>query len=96
MGSALTMTTITVLVSHAVGPAEQGRVQGGNQAIQALGRVVGPAWAGWIYVFGSSVPFLSGMVCVLAAAGAVTLAIPGLAARTAHLESAHAPEQAAR
>ncbi len=62
-GNGLITPSLTGLFSQAVSPREQGRVQGGNQSIQALGRVVGPLWGGWSYgSMGQSVPYLTGSV----------------------------------
>jgi DHA1 family tetracycline resistance protein-like MFS transporter len=62
-GNGLITPSLTGLFSQIVPPNEQGRVQGGNQSIQALGRVVGPIWGGWTYSYlGHSVPYLTGAV----------------------------------
>lgn len=42
LGNGLVTPSITGLLSQSVGAREQGRVQGGNQSVQALARVIGP------------------------------------------------------
>jgi MFS transporter, DHA1 family, tetracycline resistance protein len=44
LGNGLIVPSVTALASQSVGMSEQGRVQGGNQGVQALGRVLGPMW----------------------------------------------------
>lgn len=55
------------LLSAGAGPTMQGRVQGANQAMQSVSRVVGPLVANWIYAFGSALPWLSEALLVGAA-----------------------------
>jgi len=49
---------------------EQGRIQGGNQSVQALGRVLGPLYGGFAYTtLGATAAYWSlSLVLVLAAA----------------------------
>jgi len=71
-GNGLITPSVNALASQAVGIKEQGRVQGGNQAVQALGRVIGPLWGGWTYgSIGHAAPYLSGAVGL--AFGALTV-----------------------
>lgn len=63
LGNGLITPSVTGLTSQAVSLREQGRVQGGNQSAQALGRVIGPLWGGWSYgSIGQGAPYLSGAV----------------------------------
>lgn len=80
-GNGLLTPSLTGLLSQSVGAREQGRVQGGSQSVQALGRVIGPLWGGWTYgSIGPASPYLSGAVGLLLSAGAVVASIPILAA----------------
>lgn len=68
-GNALIIPTLTGLLSQGVSMREQGRIQGGNQSIQALGRVLGPLWGGWAYtVISHSAPYVSGALGLALAA----------------------------
>jgi DHA1 family tetracycline resistance protein-like MFS transporter len=71
-GNGLIIPSLNGLFSSLVSATEQGRIQGGNQSIQALGRVIGPLWGGWIYtIISPSAPYLSGAVLLLS--GALTI-----------------------
>lgn len=79
LGNGLITPSITGLLSQAVTVREQGRVQGGNQSVQALGRVLGPLWGGTVYgKLGPSAPYLSGAFGLTLAALTVLAAIPKL------------------
>jgi MFS transporter, DHA1 family, tetracycline resistance protein len=49
IGTALVEVSIQGLMSKAVAPEAQGRIQGSFRATFALGRIIGPLWAGWLY-----------------------------------------------
>lgn len=53
------------LISKSVGPHMQGRVQGANQGMQSIARIVGPFIAAFIYGFGRGLPYFSEGVLVL-------------------------------
>jgi len=56
------------MLSKSVDSSEQGRVQGGSQAIQALARMIGPIVGGQIYVAWShAAPALMGVILIAAA-----------------------------
>lgn len=56
------------MLSKSVSSNEQGRIQGGSQAVQALARIVGPIVGGQIYVsLGSAAPAVMGVILVAAA-----------------------------
>lgn len=56
------------MLSNSVDSSEQGRIQGGSQAIQALARMIGPIIGGQIYVsLGASAPAFMGMILIAAA-----------------------------
>lgn len=53
------------MVSRSVDASEQGRIQGGNQSIQALARIIGPIIGGQIYVsLGHSAPAFMGIILI--------------------------------
>ena len=63
LGNGLITPSAAGLASQAAGVKEQGRVQGGNQSVQALGRVLGPLWGGWTYgSIGHAAPYITGAV----------------------------------
>jgi DHA1 family tetracycline resistance protein-like MFS transporter len=87
MGNGLITPSLNGLLSQAVSVREQGRVQGGSQSVQALGRVVGPLWSGWTYErIGRATPYLSGAVELGLAVLAVVAAAPILAAHQAETD----------
>jgi DHA1 family tetracycline resistance protein-like MFS transporter len=56
------------MLSKSVDSSEQGRIQGGSQAIQALARIIGPAIGGKIYVsLGHAAPAFMGIILIVAA-----------------------------
>lgn len=65
-GDAVATPALGGLISRRAGPENQGRVQGGNQSIQALAKVLGPLIGGQVYVmFGPSLLYLlSGLAIV--------------------------------
>jgi DHA1 family tetracycline resistance protein-like MFS transporter len=68
-GNGLIVPSLTAILSRSVGVREQGRIQGGNQAVQALARSIGPIWAGAAFTsITHSSPYLIGAVGLLLAA----------------------------
>ncbi len=59
-GSALLTPSLQALVSRSAGRHEQGEALGLNQSFSALGRVLGPAVAGYLFVHESGLPFYAG------------------------------------
>lgn len=53
------------LISKSVGPKIQGRVQGANQGMQSVARIVGPFMAAWIYRYWAGLPYFSEGVLVI-------------------------------
>jgi DHA1 family tetracycline resistance protein-like MFS transporter len=87
MGNGLITPSLNGLLSQAVSVREQGRVQGGSQSLQALGRVLGPLWGGWAYEkIGQATPYLSGAVELGLAVLMVAAAVPILAAHQAKVD----------
>jgi DHA1 family tetracycline resistance protein-like MFS transporter len=69
VGSALWRAPLTSLITKLVEATEQGLVGGGSQAVQALGAIGGPIWAGFAYEdLGTAAPYWSGAVIVTIAA----------------------------
>lgn len=91
IGNGLITPTVTGLVSQSVGFREQGRVQGGNQAVQALARVVGPLWAGATYATSAAIPYFSAAGFALVGAALIAVALPILAAYKAKMPPVVAP-----
>lgn len=76
-GNGLATPSLTSLVSQTVSPREQGRIQGGNQSVQAMGRVLGPLWGGYMYVqIGAPSPYWAGAIMFVVALIAVFASIP--------------------
>ncbi|NWF70473.1 MAG: MFS transporter [Chloroflexi bacterium] len=79
-GNGLVLPSLTGLLSQAVSRNEQGRIQGGNQSIQALGRVLGPTLGGVAYgTISHSAPYISGALGLVLGAITVSGALGTLA-----------------
>jgi MFS family permease len=64
-GSSLFNPSVASLVSQQAAPHERGAILGTYQAASALGRVVGPAFAGLVFALGgSAAPFLVSMALI--------------------------------
>lgn len=88
-GNGLVTPTLTALTSQVVGPHEQGRVQGGSQSVQAFARVIGPLWAGGIYVsISMGAPYWSGAGMFAVTGLCIIAAIPVVRAARAQREAA--------
>ena len=61
-GGGLIEPALGSLISRAADPREQGRVQGANQSLQSITRIVGPLSAAFLYGLGASTPYI---VCAL-------------------------------
>ena len=59
IGDGLFEPAESVLVSNAVGPKVQGRVQGANQGMQSIARIIGPLFSAWVYQFWAGLPYAS-------------------------------------
>ncbi|MBC1318828.1 MFS transporter [Listeria welshimeri] len=56
------------MVSKSASASEQGRIQGGSQAIQSLARIIGPIIGGQIYItLGHAAPAFMGIILIIAA-----------------------------
>jgi len=70
-GNGLMIPTSAALLSKAVTVREQGRIQGGSQSVQALGRVIGPLYGGWAYTTFSAAAAYFSLTGVLLLAAAI-------------------------
>ena len=66
IGASLSGPTLTSLISKCAKPSEVGVVLGNTQGVSAMGRVIGPAWGGWLFGISAKAPFLltALLVCV--------------------------------
>ncbi len=73
IGSSITTPSLASLLSLTVGDEEQGGMLGLGQSLSALGRVLGPAAAGWLFEIGPGLPFQVGgglmALCAIVALG---------------------------
>lgn len=66
-GFALMSPSLNSLISLQVGPTEQGGIMGVSRSVTTLARVVGPAWAGFLFAqFGRDWPYLAGGLVMIA------------------------------
>jgi predicted MFS family arabinose efflux permease len=76
LGMGFNNPSLTSAVSRLSDPSEQGGMLGLAQSLAALGRIVGPAWGGFLFDWaGITVPFVS---AALIMALALLLAIAGV------------------
>jgi DHA1 family tetracycline resistance protein-like MFS transporter len=61
-GSGLLEPSLGGLISRAASPSEQGRVQGANQSLQSITRIIGPLMATYLYGIMPNLPYL---LCVV-------------------------------
>ena len=81
LGDALVIPSVGGLISQLVSGREQGRVQGGNLAIQSIARIIGPLTGGEVYTYvGHGIPFLGSAIIVIASIFAIALAFPSIRA----------------
>lgn len=91
-GNGLIIPTSGALLSQAVSVREQGLIQGGNQSVQALGRVLGPIYGGYTFTsFGGAVTYVGAAVMMLGALVVGGAGLRALAAYTAAHSAAGAP-----
>lgn len=95
VGAALATPTITSLISQAVPPDEQGRIQGVSTAIEGLGRTVGPVWGNGVLgiytegaAFGSAAVVLAGTALIAMRIAVPTASPAAVTDRTAPLPQA--------
>lgn len=75
VGIGMISPSMNGMLSLTAGAQEQGQVQGGNQSVQAVARMIAPLWAGWIYqMAGAAAPYASGLTLLIFAAWLVAYA----------------------
>jgi MFS transporter, DHA1 family, tetracycline resistance protein len=61
IGSTLSSTTLTSIISKRVSPDKQGAILGATQAVESLALIVGPVWAGVTFDYvGMNIPYWTG------------------------------------
>jgi MFS transporter, DHA1 family, tetracycline resistance protein len=91
LGMGLNSPSLSSMASRLSDPADQGGVLGLAQSLASLGRVVGPAWGGFLYDhFGMTVPYVGAalMMMVGLAVALISLSEPEAATSTAAARSA--------
>jgi MFS transporter, DHA1 family, tetracycline resistance protein len=79
LGDALVIPSVGGLISQLVSGREQGRVQGGNLALQSITRIIGPLAGGEVYSnFGRGIPFIGAAFTVVLAILAICLSLPSI------------------
>lgn len=61
VGDGLTEPALSSLTANNAPPEMQGRVQGANQSMQSLARIVGPLFCGITYSMGTNIPYVSSL-----------------------------------
>ncbi len=74
LGDGLFEPSMNGLIANSVEPKMQGRIQGANQGIQSVARILGPLYAAWLYVYSPGLPYLTNAIFI-----AVCLLIFGFA-----------------
>jgi MFS transporter, DHA1 family, tetracycline resistance protein len=68
IGMGLNAPALSSMVSRSSGADEQGGILGLAQSLASLGRIVGPAWGGFLFDrYGMSFPYISGAAIMFAA-----------------------------
>jgi predicted MFS family arabinose efflux permease len=68
MGMGFNNPSLTSMVSRLADPDDQGGILGLAASLSSLGRVVGPAWGGYLYdAHGTTTPYLSAATLMLIA-----------------------------
>ena len=76
LGMGFNNPSLTSMVSQLSDPDDQGGILGLASSLSSLGRVVGPAWGGYIYdAYGMTTPYVSAAVLMLIA---FALSVAGL------------------
>ncbi len=79
LGQPLAITSLTGLMSRLTEVEMQGSIQGGLQALQALGGISAPLWVSWLYGrVSASTPYWFGMVLLLLSGLCLMIARPNL------------------
>jgi predicted MFS family arabinose efflux permease len=68
LGMGFNNPSLTSMVSRLTDPNDQGGILGLASSLSSLGRVVGPAWGGYLYdAYGKTTPYLSAAALMLIA-----------------------------
>jgi predicted MFS family arabinose efflux permease len=68
LGMGFNNPSLSSMVSRMTDPNDQGGVLGLAQSLGSLGRIVGPAWGGFLFdLFGPSMPYLSAATIMMVA-----------------------------
>jgi MFS transporter, DHA1 family, tetracycline resistance protein len=73
LGDGLFQPAINGLISNSGPPNMQGRVQGANQAQQALARMIGPLLGSTLYLLGAALPYAGGALLIMISLGILLL-----------------------
>jgi DHA1 family multidrug resistance protein-like MFS transporter len=65
VGNTLLRPTTAALISKRSGQQEQGASLGLHNSFMSLGRIAGPMWAGFVFDFNVSLPYISGAVIMV-------------------------------
>jgi MFS transporter, DHA1 family, tetracycline resistance protein len=80
VGMAFNSPALTALISKRSDPEDQGGILGVTQGLASLGRIVGPAWGGYLFDrWGLTSPYLSSATLILVACGISIVALGGRA-----------------
>ncbi|MFH1188712.1 MAG: MFS transporter [bacterium] len=85
-GDGLVEPSLSGLISNAVGPHMQGRVQGANQGMQSVARIIGPLGAALLYQQWRGLPYLVGVFLMGAAIVSLFFSLPILKSHTVQLK----------
>jgi predicted MFS family arabinose efflux permease len=78
MGMGLNSPAMSSMVSRLSDPNDQGGILGLASSLASLGRVVGPAWGGFLFdQFGMTVPYLGAAAMMLLAFGVSLVGLRG-------------------
>lgn len=76
VGMAFNSPAMTALVSKRSDPEDQGGILGVTQGLASLGRIVGPAWGGYLFDrWGMAFPYISSAALILFACGISIVAL---------------------
>lgn len=83
-GGGLIEPALGSLISRLAKPSEQGRVQGANQSLQSITRIIGPLLAAYLYGITPSLPYL---ICGLLSLVAITYVLSQRERIFSHMQS---------
>jgi DHA1 family tetracycline resistance protein-like MFS transporter len=64
LGDGLFQPAMSGLIANSVEPKMQGRIQGANQGVQSIARIIGPLYATFLYQFAPGLPYLTGAIII--------------------------------